>query len=252
MAHRAVPHCNPKLARGEVALSLCFGLRSISTACGIAASGPPLPRPYAGYRLPGNADDRKLPRTGNLIIGTKGKMLVEGDYWDSPRLIPEPKTREFGRPERLLERSPGHHQEFIMELNEQGQITNDPAVNELACASLRKGWGPPEAFRNVTIMAAIAIVLPASRKPPIKTKLVAAVLLSLNDRTRAATGNSTWDTLPACQARRERAPQRVREGARADGLRLYATSWTTPGSRGRIAAILVLLFRDLLFSCADF
>jgi hypothetical protein len=59
------------------------------------------------------ADGRKLPRTGNLIIGTKGKMLVEGDYWDSPRLIPEAKMKEFGKPARLLERSPGHHSEFI-------------------------------------------------------------------------------------------------------------------------------------------
>ena len=116
------------------------------------------------------ADNRKLPRTGNLIIGTKGKMLVEGDYWDSPRLIPEAKMKEFGKPKKLLERSPGHHNEFIMackgekprefsqsnwgysgpmtaniqlgnlcacagkklELNEQGQITNDPAINDLA------------------------------------------------------------------------------------------------------------------------
>jgi hypothetical protein len=131
------------------------------------------------------ADGRKLPRTGNLIIGTKGKMLVEGDYWDSPRLIPEAKMKEFGRPERLLERSPGHHQEFILacqgekprefsqsnfgysgpmtaniqlgnlcaragkklELNEQGQITNDPAVNELAWREPRQGWGPLEMQR---------------------------------------------------------------------------------------------------------
>jgi len=128
------------------------------------------------------ADGRKLPRTGNLIIGTKGKMLVEGDYWDSPRLIPESKMKEFGRPKRLLERSPGHHKEFIMAcagekprefsqsnygysgpmtaniqlgnlcaragkklvLNEQGRITNDPAVNDLAWREPRKGWGPLE------------------------------------------------------------------------------------------------------------
>ncbi len=125
-------------------------------------------------------DNRKLPRTGNLIVGTKGKMLVQGDYWNSPRLIPEKASRAFGKPEKLLERSPGHHAEFIMackgekprefsksnwgysgpmtaniqlgnlcalagkklELNEDGKITNDPKVNELAWREPRKGWGP--------------------------------------------------------------------------------------------------------------
>jgi len=59
-------------------------------------------------------DGVDLPRTGNLIIGTKGKMLVEGDYWNSPRVIPNTRRREFGRPEQILERSPGHHKEFFM------------------------------------------------------------------------------------------------------------------------------------------
>jgi hypothetical protein len=128
------------------------------------------------------AGGRKLPRTGNLVVGTKGKLLVEGDYWDSTRLIPEAKMKEFGRPKRLLERSPGHHQEFIaackgekprefsqsnfgysgpmtanvqlgnlcaragkkLELDEEGKITNDPAINDLAWREPRKGWGPLE------------------------------------------------------------------------------------------------------------
>ena len=38
------------------------------------------------------SDGKKLPRTGNLVIGTNGKMLVEGNYWDTPRLIPESKA----------------------------------------------------------------------------------------------------------------------------------------------------------------
>jgi len=127
-------------------------------------------------------DGGKLPRTGNLIFGTKGVMLVQGDYWDSPRLIPEAKRKEFGRPEKLLERSPGHHQEFFMAckgekprefsqsnfsysgpmtaniqlgnlcaragkklvLNEAGKIISDPKINDLAWREPRKGWGPLE------------------------------------------------------------------------------------------------------------
>ncbi|MBE0536060.1 MAG: Gfo/Idh/MocA family oxidoreductase [Phycisphaerae bacterium] len=128
------------------------------------------------------AEGRELPRTGNLIIGTKGKMLVNGDYWDTPMLIPEAKRKEFGRPATLLERSPGHHQEFFMacrgekprefsqsnfsysgpmtaniqlgnlcalagkklELNEAGEITNDRKINDLAWREPRAGWGPLE------------------------------------------------------------------------------------------------------------
>lgn len=127
-------------------------------------------------------DGGKLPRTGNLIFGTKGTMLVQGDYWDSPRLIPEAKRKEFGRPKQLLERSPGHHQEFFMackgekprefsqsnfsysgpmtaniqlgnlcaragkklELNVAGKITSDSKINDLAWREQRNGWGPLE------------------------------------------------------------------------------------------------------------
>ena len=128
------------------------------------------------------ADKRQLPRTGNLIIGTKGKMLVIGDYWETPQIIPEKRRQEFGKPKQLLERSPGHHEEFIMackgekprefsqsnygysgpmaaniqlgnlcaragkklELDETGKITSDPKINDLAWREPRKGWGPLE------------------------------------------------------------------------------------------------------------
>ena len=124
----------------------------------------------------------KLPRTGNLVIGTKGKMLVKGTYWNSPSLIPEKEAGDFGKPRKTIERSPGHHEEFFMacrgekprefsrsnfgyagpmtaniqlgnlcsragkklELNPAGEITNDPAINELAWREPRTGWGPME------------------------------------------------------------------------------------------------------------
>jgi hypothetical protein len=109
-------------------------------------------------------------------------MLVIGDYWETPLLIPEARRKEFGRPKQLLERSPGHHKEFLMacrgekprqfsqsnfsysgpmaaniqlgnlcaragkklELNKAGEITSDPKINDLAWREPRKGWGPLE------------------------------------------------------------------------------------------------------------
>ncbi len=57
--------------------------------------------------------ERKLPQTGNLFIGTKASLLVAGDYGGSPRIIPESKMQEIGKPPKLLERSDGHVKEWI-------------------------------------------------------------------------------------------------------------------------------------------
>jgi len=132
-------------------------------------------------------DGRQLPKTGNLVIGSEGKMIVEGDYWNSPYLIPQSRAEELGKPEKILERSPGHVDEFLMacrgekprefsqsnfgyagpmtaniqlgnlaarvqkklELDESGRITNDPSVNELAWREPRDGWGPMKSLVEV-------------------------------------------------------------------------------------------------------
>jgi hypothetical protein len=47
----------------------------------------------------GNADD-------NLFVGDKGKMLGH-------RLLPEARGKEYGKPPKVLPRSPGHHREWI-------------------------------------------------------------------------------------------------------------------------------------------
>jgi predicted dehydrogenase len=59
-------------------------------------------------------EDKNLPGSGSLFVGTKGKMLVAGDYGENPRLIPESFHRDAGAPPRILERSPGHKNEWIM------------------------------------------------------------------------------------------------------------------------------------------
>jgi hypothetical protein len=95
------------------------------------------------------------------------------------RLLPLERHAKFGTPPQLLERSPGHHEEFLMacrgdrprefsqsnysysgpmcaniqlgnlcaragkklELNEAGKIISDPKINDLAWREPRKGWG---------------------------------------------------------------------------------------------------------------
>ena len=47
----------------------------------------------------GNPDD-------NLFVGDKGNMLGH-------RLLPEARSKEYGRPPKVLSRSPGHHKEWI-------------------------------------------------------------------------------------------------------------------------------------------
>jgi predicted dehydrogenase len=57
---------------------------------------------------------RRLGQDGNgiLIIGSKG-TIMGGGWSQSPRLIPEPKMRAYGRPPRKLPRSPGHHRDWL-------------------------------------------------------------------------------------------------------------------------------------------
>ena len=57
---------------------------------------------------------RRLPSTGNLFLGTKASLLVSGDYGNSPRVFPEKRMRDIGKPPHLLERSPGHVKEWVM------------------------------------------------------------------------------------------------------------------------------------------
>src|SRR5206468_494318 len=65
-------------------------------------------------RPPELEPNRKMPETGNVFIGTKATILVQGDYGDSPRIIPETKMKEIGKPPQMLERSPGNYAEWVM------------------------------------------------------------------------------------------------------------------------------------------
>lgn len=73
---------------------------------------------YSGGLMPDRPKElpegQELPGTGTLFVGTNASLLVAGDYGESPRIIPDDKRRELGRPEILLEPSPGHAEEWFM------------------------------------------------------------------------------------------------------------------------------------------
>jgi len=60
---------------------------------------PPRPEELEPGRRMGGGD-------GNLYVGDKGKILGH-------RLIPEARMKEYGRPRRVLPRSPGHYREWL-------------------------------------------------------------------------------------------------------------------------------------------
>lgn len=77
---------------------------------------------------PPELEGRAMPKSGNLVIGTKGKMLITGDYGDSPRLLPESRHQDLmkGPPPKLFERVQKyddiggdlHHSDFIRAIRE--------------------------------------------------------------------------------------------------------------------------------------
>jgi hypothetical protein len=69
---------------------------------------------------------------GCMFVGTKAKIVVAGDYCDSPRIIPEAKMKEIGKPPQMLERSPGHYKEWVMAC--KGEKPSDFARSNFAYA----------------------------------------------------------------------------------------------------------------------
>ena len=83
---------------------------------------PPTPEEMLNdpYYMNARKDKTKpvsLPGSGSLFIGTKGKLFVEGDYGNTPQLIPrafQDETKEMRDKLPVIEKSPGHRQEFIL------------------------------------------------------------------------------------------------------------------------------------------
>jgi predicted dehydrogenase len=87
---------------------------------------------YDGGLLPERPDelepDRKLPESGTIFVGSKGKMWCE-TYSESPRLIPESFMASFtNRPPKTLPRVPGgregHEKNWLDAIRSHGQAVS--------------------------------------------------------------------------------------------------------------------------------
>jgi predicted dehydrogenase len=86
---------------------------------------------YDGGLLPERPEDlepeRRLPTSGTIFVGDKGKMWCE-TYSESPRLIPESAMQAFQRPERTLPRVPGgrsgHEKNWLDAIRQKGQAVS--------------------------------------------------------------------------------------------------------------------------------
>lgn len=71
---------------------------------------------YDGGKLPDRPADLdeglRLGDNGILFVGESGSLLG-GGHSGNPRIIPEARRKEYGRPPRTLPRSPGHFREWI-------------------------------------------------------------------------------------------------------------------------------------------
>ena len=87
---------------------------------------------YDGGLLPERPEDlepeRKLPESGTIFVGDKGKMWCE-TYSESPRLIPESAMQAFQRPPKTLPRVPegraGHEKNWLDAIRQKGQAVSN-------------------------------------------------------------------------------------------------------------------------------
>jgi hypothetical protein len=82
---------------------------------------------YDGGLLPERPEelelDRRLPESGTIFVGKKGKLMCE-TYSESPRLIPERKMQAYKRPKKGPRIQGSHEQNWIEAIQGKTKCTS--------------------------------------------------------------------------------------------------------------------------------
>ncbi|MHC4324806.1 MAG: Gfo/Idh/MocA family protein [Planctomycetota bacterium] len=80
---------------------------------------------HSGLREIPRPDDleegRKVPRTGAIVIGDKGKIMHGSHGAGGVRIFPESKMKEYETPEPTIPRVRGHHQDWLQAIKNGGK-----------------------------------------------------------------------------------------------------------------------------------
>ncbi|HUV40768.1 MAG TPA: Gfo/Idh/MocA family oxidoreductase [Sedimentisphaerales bacterium] len=90
---------------------------------------------YNGGLMPARPEElepgRKLPESGSIFVGDKGKIMC-GCYSDSPRIIPEEKMKAYPQPAKTIPRIAGTHEQNWIDACKGGE----PACSNFDYAGL--------------------------------------------------------------------------------------------------------------------
>jgi len=103
--------------------------------------------------------------SGCIIVGSRGRIYTASDYGDGIQLLPTGEAREFRLPNPTMERSPGHHAEWIRAckggtpamsnfVDHAGQLTETVLLGNVAIrVGQRINWDSEKLQANVPAAA---------------------------------------------------------------------------------------------------
>jgi predicted dehydrogenase len=135
--------------------------------------GPLVIKWYDGGMMPPTPDEAEIGR--ELFLNDGCMVVGDGGVLYNHRLLPESRMKEYGRPPRVLERSPGHYEEWIRACKGGPAAGSDfvahgarlSATIQMGNIALRTGeklYWDAEALRFKNSDAANALINPPKRE----------------------------------------------------------------------------------------